>query len=235
MFFATIAQNWLSSLFNLYIDLSFLPNLLLSLALGVVLGYERRRRNKVAGLRTHMVMCVATCLITLSGVYAAHGHNNVDPTRIAAQILSGVAFVGAGVILRQGLITSGVTTAASILMVTGVGIACGFGQFALAIIATIVDVVALIITSRYFPQKENGDITEGSPIKLSLRPERFEEIRAILGDGYKLMSIMRKDDLLKITISTNLSQEQREALLDRLVNAQAVISMETSEPQEQEA
>ena len=236
VFFATLAQTWLSSLFNFSIDFSFVPNLVLSLILGVVLGYERRKRNKVAGLRTHMIICVSTCLITLSGVYAAQGHNSVDPTRIAAQILSGVGFVGAGVIMRQGFVTSGVTTAASILMVTGVGIACGFGQFALAIIGTFLDVIALIVTTRYFPQtKENGDTNDsGSPIKLSLKPEKFEEIRAILGDGYKLMSIMKKDDLLKITINTNLSQEQREALLDRLVNAQALISMEATEPQEQE-
>ncbi|MBX9877899.1 MAG: MgtC/SapB family protein [Candidatus Obscuribacterales bacterium] len=230
MFFASYFMNSPLSGIQLDLGLEFLPNLLLAVILGAALGYERRRRQKVAGLRTLMVISLASCVLTLCGVKASVGVTHADPTRVAGQILSGIGFLGAGVILRQGFITSGVTTAATILLVTGVGMACGFGQYSLAISVTLVDLLALLITTKYI--KGSGQRSElsndNSPIKFSCRPEEFAGIRALLGDDYKLISVMRKDDLLKVTVGTSLSPEQREKVLDRIVSTPELLALETT-------
>lgn len=231
MFFASYFMNSPLSGFHVDLGLEFLPNLLLAVILGAALGYERRRRQKVAGLRTLMVICLASCVLTLCGVRASVGAPHADPTRIAGQILSGIGFLGAGVILRQGFITSGVTTAATILLVTGVGMACGFGQYSLAISVTLVDILALLFTTKYM--KGSGQPSEhlnndNAPIKFTCRPEEFSGIRTLLGDDYKLISVTRKDDLLKVTVGTNLSPEQREKVLDRIISTPELIALETT-------
>lgn len=231
MFFASYFMNSPLSGLNLDLGLEFLPNLLLAVILGAVLGYERRRRQKVAGLRTLMVISLASCVLTLCGVKASVGVTHADPTRVAGQILSGIGFLGAGVILRQGFITSGVTTAATILLVTGVGMACGFGQYSLAISVTLVDLLALLITTKYVKgsgQRTDQLTNDNAPIKFSCRPEEFAGIRALLGDDYKLLSVMRKDDLLKVTVGTSLSPEQREKVLDRIVSTPELLALETT-------
>lgn len=231
MFFASYFLNSPLAGMNIDLGLDFLPNLLLAVILGAVLGYERRRRQKVAGLRTLMVISLASCVLTLCGVKASVGVEHADPTRVAGQVLSGIGFLGAGVILRQGFITSGVTTAATILLVTGVGMACGFGQYSLAVSVTLVDLLALLITTKYLKgsgQRNDQLSNDNAPIKFSCRPEEFTGIRALLGDDYKLISVTRKDDLLKVTVGTTLSPEQREKVLDRIISTPELIALETT-------
>jgi len=231
MFFASYFMNSPFSGMQIDLGLEFLPNLFLAVILGAVLGYERRRRQKVAGLRTLMVICLASCVLTLSGAKAAMGVSHADPTRVAGQILSGIGFLGAGVILRQGFITSGVTTAATILLATGVGMACGFGQYSLAISVTLVDILALLITTKYIKgssQRSDQLTSDNSPIKFTCRPEEFAGIRSLLGDDYKLISVTRKDDLLKVIVGTSLSPEQREKVLDRIISTPELLALETT-------
>jgi putative Mg2+ transporter-C (MgtC) family protein len=230
----TFAFQLLSSTlggFGIHDALVDVTRLVAALILGGVLGYERRKRQKVAGIRTQMVISLASCLITIVGVRAAGEYGHSDPLRMGAQILSGIGFIGAGVILRQGLSTIGVTTAATILLVTGIGMACGCGQIGLAIAVTVLEVISMALVSKYLPlnSPQADPASEGAPIKFSCRPERFAEIRGLLGENYKLMSIARRDDVLKVTVGTNLSPEQREQLLDRMISTSSIISMETTE------
>lgn len=110
--------------------------LLLSVLLGGFIGLERELHAHPAGLRTHILVCLGSCLMTLVSTNMGHGSND----RIAAQIVSGVGFLGAGAIIRDGASVRGLTTAASIWGTAGVGIALGtspyFGQ--LAVIATVI-------------------------------------------------------------------------------------------------
>jgi putative Mg2+ transporter-C (MgtC) family protein len=123
------------------------PHVLLRLVvagvLGGAIGMERELRERQAGLRTHLVVCVGSALFTIVSAYGfreflVHGGSVVraDPTRIAAQIVSGIGFLGAGAIIRQGLSVRGLTTAATLWLVAAIGMACGAGYYGPAAIAT---------------------------------------------------------------------------------------------------
>ena len=104
--------------------------IILSLVLGGVMGLERQYNDKPAGYATNSIICVGATLFTILSLYMAQMGG--DPGRIAAQIVSGVGFLGAGAILREGNKVSGLTTAASVWLVAAIGMAVGFGQYLLA-------------------------------------------------------------------------------------------------------
>src|SRR6058998_3544152 len=108
----------------------------LAAALGAVLGLEREIREREAGLRTHLLVSVGSALFTIVSAYGFHsfltsGESVVraDPTRIAAQIVTGIGFLGAGAIIRQGLSVRGLTTAATLWAVAAIGLASGAGYY----------------------------------------------------------------------------------------------------------
>lgn len=113
--------------------------LLLAAVLGGVIGYERQAKHKSAGLRTHMLVSIGSCLIMVLSINlysAVQGLTNADPARLAAQVVSGIGFLGAGSIMKEGLTIKGLTTAASLWVVAGVGLAAGSGFFSGALLST---------------------------------------------------------------------------------------------------
>lgn len=123
--------------------------LVVASVLGGIVGYEREVHEHPAGLRTHILVCMGAALITLVSVSFGTGMN--DPGRIAAQIVSGIGFLGAGTILRQGNIVRGLTTAASLWTVAGIGMAVAVGGvfLVLALVATLI-VFLTLSTMRSF-------------------------------------------------------------------------------------
>ncbi|TXN71329.1 MgtC/SapB family protein [Methylobacterium sp. WL6] len=122
--------------------------LALAALLGSVIGLERERLLWAAGLRTHMLVCVGSCLIMLVSTYGfadALGARNVvlDPSRVAAQVVSGIGFLGAGTILLRSEVVKGLTTAASLWAVAAIGLAIGGGLYVPAV-ATTTFVVAIL-------------------------------------------------------------------------------------------
>jgi putative Mg2+ transporter-C (MgtC) family protein len=124
------------------------PHVLLRLfaaaVLGGAIGMERELRERQAGLRTHLVVSVGSALFTLVSAYgfrefivAGGTYARIDPTRIAAQIVSGIGFLGAGAIIRQGLSVRGLTTAATLWLVAAIGMASGAGYYDAAVIGTL--------------------------------------------------------------------------------------------------
>jgi putative Mg2+ transporter-C (MgtC) family protein len=116
--------------------------------LGSVIGFERERLSWAAGLRTHMLVSVGACLMMLVSAFGfadVLGTRNVvlDPSRVAAQVVSGIGFLGAGSILLRGEVVRGLTTAASLWSVAGVGLAVGGGMYTAAIGATVIILVIL--------------------------------------------------------------------------------------------
>jgi putative Mg2+ transporter-C (MgtC) family protein len=122
--------------------------LLVAAGLTGAIGAERELRERAAGLRTHMLVGVGSALFTLVSAYAWHDFvgtagSRVDPTRIAAQVVSGIGFLGAGAILRQGLSVRGLTTAAGLWAVAAIGMASAAGFYPAAVIATVIVMIGL--------------------------------------------------------------------------------------------
>ena len=127
-----------------------LLRLALAAALGGLIGVERELREREAGLRTHLLVALGSALFTIVSAYGFHafltsGQSVVraDPTRIAAQIVTGIGFLGAGAIIRQGLSVRGLTTAATLWVVAAIGLAAGAGYYSAAVITTALVLVSL--------------------------------------------------------------------------------------------
>ena len=125
--------------------------LALACALGGVIGYERQSRRKSAGLRTNMLVCLGSCLIMVLSMQLyqdVEGHTNADPARLAAQVVSGIGFLGAGAIMKEGVTVTGLTTAACLWVVAGVGLAVGCGYYEGALLTTTLVFITLGALSR---------------------------------------------------------------------------------------
>ena len=123
--------------------LDFVWRLLLSAALGAALGFEREYRRKPAGLRTNILIAIGSALFTILSVSLTTGTG--DPSRVAGQIVTGIAFLGGGAILRNRDTVHGMTTAATIWVNAAIGVACGIGQYELATVSTALTLVVLVV------------------------------------------------------------------------------------------
>src|SRR5438093_394618 len=179
--------------------------------LGGVIGLERELDEKAAGLRTHILVSVGSALFTLVSAYGFagilhHSGSNVlvrlDPSRIAAQIVTGIGFLGAGVIFRQGFTIRGLTTAASLWLVAAIGMAAGAGYWAGAVLATGVGVVSLRplewLKERIIPQRaaqrlvvELKDDASSGPVLDAV--ERSSDLLALRREGRRLEIEVRID------------------------------------------
>jgi len=121
--------------------------LILAVVLGAIVGFEREITHKPAGLRTHMIVCLGSCLFTIVSLYEF----SIDPARIAAGIVTGIGFIGAGTIIAEQDKVIGITTAASLWATAAIGLTIGVGNYALAIIATLL--VFLVLSSRMILRK----------------------------------------------------------------------------------
>lgn len=131
----------------------FLPKVLIATICGAIIGIERELKNKVAGLRTNILICVGSAVFAAASFYFAkvYGPNIADPTRILSTIVTGVGFLGGGVIMKNNddKIT-GITTASFIWVMSGIGILAGFG----ATLAPIVLTIGLLFVSLFFAKVE---------------------------------------------------------------------------------
>jgi len=118
---------------------------ILAIIFGGLIGFQREKAERPAGLRTHTLVCLGSTVFTLISYLGFSSLYDVDPSRIAAGIVTGIGFIGAGVIFRQGPLVKGVTTAASIWVVASVGMALGTKLYYLAILVTILGFITLSI------------------------------------------------------------------------------------------
>jgi putative Mg2+ transporter-C (MgtC) family protein len=177
--------------------------------LGGAIGLERELDEKAAGLRTHMLVSLGAALFTMVGAYGFHGFLTgggavvrADPGRIAAQVVTGIGFLGAGVIFRQGFTVRGLTTAASLWVVAAVGMAAGAGFWQGAVIATVVGIISLRplewVKERAIRQRRPArlmvDLAEsGSSGPVLEALERSGDLLAMRRDGKRLEIELRMD------------------------------------------
>jgi len=163
----------------LQLDLSL--RLIVAAALGLAVGFEREIHGHPAGLRTHMLVAVGSALFTVMSAYAfgaTDPGSTIDPTRIAAQIVSGIGFLGAGAILKDGIVIRGLTTAASLWATSAVGMAAGAGEHIIAGVATAVILVSLWPINALAERLHGTAVPE---VQLRLSMDRLEALGAVTG------------------------------------------------------
>ncbi|MGQ9551720.1 MAG: MgtC/SapB family protein [Candidatus Bathycorpusculaceae bacterium] len=124
-----------------------LLGLILAMTLGAIVGFEREITHKPAGLRTHMLVSLGSCLFTIVSLYEF----SIDPARIAAGIVTGIGFIGAGTIIAEQDKIVGITTAASLWVTAAIGLTIGVGNYVLGVVATLL--VFLVLSSRMILKK----------------------------------------------------------------------------------
>jgi putative Mg2+ transporter-C (MgtC) family protein len=206
----------------------------LAAALGGAIGFERELREREAGLRTHLLVSVGAALFTMVSAYAwtdwrfsTEEGLVFDPTRIAAQVVTGIGFLGAGAIIRQGLSIRGLTTAATLWVVAAIGMATGAGYYAAAVITTVLVLVSLWplrlvafrVSGRFRP--EEGRLA----IELPAGASAVSVLEAVEGAGASVRSLEFEEegDTRRVDMRVRIERGRTAAaLLDALTRAQDV-------------
>ena len=201
------------STLTLFDNLEFLIRLLLSAALGALVGLERSKRQKEAGVRTHCIIACTSALFMILSKYAfvdtaigADGLRGADPARIAAQVVSGISFLGAGVIFKNGNSIRGLTTAAGMWGTAAIGMAVGAGMYWLGLIEAAILVAIQIILHR-FPVGADALTTQEILVEMEDTPELQAQFDALLQahNGQVVESSLSRDEgYLRMEITAKL-------------------------------
>lgn len=173
-----------------------LGRILLSALLGGLLGLERDIHGRGAGLRTHLLVSMGACLFMILSTrvesfgvsLAVTGFSRVtDPARIAAQVVTGIGFLGAGVIVKEGLSIRGLTTAACLWVAAAIGMASGVGFFAIAVVTTAIALFSLIFL-RYFENLYRKDVYRELAVSLPNEVDIRKVMNTVKSDGVQVIS-----------------------------------------------
>jgi putative Mg2+ transporter-C (MgtC) family protein len=200
--------------------------LCLAALLGGFIGLERESHRRPAGLRTHILVCLGSALVMLISVYAFSSPNR-DPARLAAQVVSGIGFLGAGTIMREGSTIKGLTTAASLWVVSGIGLAAGSGFYLAAAFATGLVVVILGFMESLEPKLLTATSME-LRITMDDRPGAVGRLGTLLGNLSVNISAVELEEsqdktqaiaILRLSLPPSL---QRMQLLDQLSGLEGI-------------
>ena len=170
-----------------YDNLEFFIRILLSAVLGALVGLERTKRQKEAGIRTHCIIACAAAVFMILSKYAfvdpadVLGSRGADGARIAAQVVSGISFLGAGVIFKNGNSIRGLTTAAGIWATSAIGMAIGAGMYWVGLITPVIMMVAQVVLHR-FPVAGDAAVTQELAVSMADTPELHQALTRLLND-----------------------------------------------------
>lgn len=209
-------------------DISVALRLLLALIMGGLIGMERGMHGRAAGMRTHVLVCLGACMTALVGTYISQEINpNEDVSRIAAQVISGIGFLGAGTILiRNQAIITGLTTAAGVWCTATIGIALGYGFYVGAAIATIITIVTAALLSRL-----EGDKKRQMRVYVELKDANrltptMQEIQNLCPTAKRIDISAPKSGIANavgLSFEINTNREQQQSCLDELSNMDNVL------------
>ena len=199
-------------------QLPLIIDLTLAVLLGFCIGYERKLRFKEAGIRTHTIVCVGSALMTL---ISKHGFGDGDPGRIAAQIVTGIGFLGAGMIVYRRNEVRGLTTAAGVWATAGIGMACGGGLWLIAIIATVVLVlIQFCLHRKIFRHKKIYSIK----IVFVQDTNEREQVKALFDiDRYNRLVVERQGEELIYQAILDTDIEYSSTALDEIMKSHKFI------------
>lgn len=204
------------------IEWAFITRILIAGLLGGAIGLEREFRAKEAGLRTHFIVALGSALFMLISQYAFTGR--FDAARVAAQVVSGIGFIGAGVIIFQKNVVRGVTTAAGLWVAAAIGLACGAGMYSVSIAAALMTLICL--ETMHFITRRYGE----KSITVTVSPVSSEQLVEILGsiekEGIEIDSFTVTDSVA--TVRIRLRQRNYTAALTNLMNITKGLTVEIS-------
>lgn len=150
---------------ELWVQVEYLVRIFVAACLGLLVGSERKNRNKSAGIRTHVIVALGAALIMVVSKYGFMDVEKADAARVAAQVVSGIGFLGAGVIFVRNNLVNGLTTAAGIWATAGVGLALGAGMYVVGISSALLVLLIQFVMHRvaYF-----ADVASGGLIRMTL-------------------------------------------------------------------
>lgn len=189
-------------MYDIGFHLIILVRIIASLLFGFGIGLERELTNKYAGLRTHILVCIGSCVFTILSIY---GFPNFTPqaqpygdhARVAAQILTGIGFIGGGTVLRHGSSVSGLTTAATLWVAAAIGMACGAGMLGIALLATILSVGVLVLVRLFETNVLVTSTKNTKRLKISIdcNKDSADEVHNfIIGNFDHMHEISRRQD-----------------------------------------
>lgn len=183
--------------------------------LGFAIGLEREITNKYAGLRTNILVCLGACVFTILSIYAfptvltgENANGLRDTARVAAQVVTGIGFIGGGTVLRHGATVFGLTTAATLWMAASIGMACGAAIYDVAIFATVISIIVLV-SVRFFERSVLISSTKNTrrlKLIISCENEYSEDIYNRIVEKYpKLIEMSKKtskqnENITKISV-----------------------------------
>ena len=189
---------------------------------GAAIGIERTLRQKEAGIRTHIIVCLGSALIMIVSKYgffdlmSFSDSVKLDGARLAAQVVTGISFLGAGIIVYKGTV-KGLTTAAGVWTTAGIGLAAGAGMYGIAVYATLILLIVQIVIHRFLPVENTS--TNSVTMKLTDDSDSIENVANIfIENGYEIISssIEKKNDkyvcLYIIKAKSHISPEEITAL-----------------------
>ncbi len=205
------------------IDLDMVGRLALAALLGGFIGLEREMHSQPAGLRTHMIVSLGSCLMMLVSIFMAKlDPTHSDPGRIAAQVVTGIGFLGAGAIMRFGMSIKGLTTAACLWTAAGIGLAAGCGYWQAAVATTAFTLVAVFVFDKVEKTFFHARAYRRFVIHAKDAPGlvgRVEELMEKAGIGIKEVDIQRDvlDKKLQVSITATCPEKADVDLLSRAI------------------
>lgn len=202
--------------------------ILVALILGGVIGLERQYHDKPAGFATNTLICVGSAVFAMLSILSAY-YLGGDPARIAAQIVAGVGFLGAGSILRDGNKISGLTTAAGIWLVAAVGMAVGYGHYFIASIATASVLILQLFVRKLMNAFDYVQLYDSLTIKCTPKWEVAEKIKSVFKNNKAEIikeEIYKENGLLVLKIVVNMSATKYQNIVKELAPLEEVKSID---------
>lgn len=225
-----IINNFVENNLNI-VQLEYFIRILLAGICGAIIGLERRKRFKDAGIRTHLILSIGCAVIMIVSKYAFSDVLDYDAARVASNIISGVGFLGAGVIFVKSGSVRGLTTAAGIWTTAAIGMAIGAGFYFLGIGVTIILVLLQLLLYRLVPALESIEVAE-LLIKAKRTPNILENIKAELDKNNIYISTMKVKKLekeLEIRFSVKVQKDHSmQGLFELLSSYDEIIEISTN-------
>lgn len=199
----------LNHIFTSY-NIDLLMRIVTAICLGFILGFEREITNKCAGLRTHILVCLGACVFTILSIYGfpAMIYEDIpnyrptgirDTARVAAQVVTGIGFIGAGTVLRNGPTVFGLTTAATLFVAAAIGMACGAGMYGVAISTAIISFAVLTLIRIFERRVLNKSIKNIRRLKIHMHcdNENLDTIKEYLTSNFKSVTSLKMNRLIE--------------------------------------